>query len=155
MDGRDGRKTGREEKVPQEKDNEEDVIPEEQESADEGEKEFVEMCDGIPKEQACMTCQVEDCVGRFCDGLCNYCSFDACDDRCWNDGFCKTCEEFDDCRIRCTEAPVDCDKKNCEGFECERRYPSGTHCDENCQNCNDTGCYFWRHPEEEDQDDAE
>ncbi len=155
MDGNDGRKTGQEEKVPQEKDDREDAIPEERESTDEGEEEFVEMCDGIPKEQACMTCQVEDCVGRFCDGLCYGCSFDACGDRCENDGFCKTCEEFDDCRIRCREAPKDCDKRHCEGFECDYRYPSGTHCDEDCQNCKDTGCYFWRHPEEEDRDDAE
>lgn len=110
---------------------------------------LVEMCNGKRKDQACLDCQEEHCNGRYCHGSCSECNFDHCEIRCENDGVCKTCEEFDDCSIRCMEALEYCDKRHCDGFECRERFVSGmVECDNDCASCDSRGCYFWDHFED-------
>jgi hypothetical protein len=127
----------------------------EEEAYHEEESEEEEMCGGLPKRIACRRCQKESCQGRFCDGYCNKCRFDSCEIRCEYDGECKFCSEFDDCVIRCKEAPDGCDKRRCRGFRCEERWVSGDDCDEDCGNCSDEGCYFWNHSPDQDEVDEE
>jgi hypothetical protein len=125
--------------------------PQEEEESDEEE----EMCDGVPKRIACRRCQKENCQGRFCDGYCSKCRFDACEIRCEYGGECKFCTEFDDCEIRCIEAPDRCDRKQCAGFRCEDRWVSGADCDQDCSGCGEEGCYFFWHQDVEDSNDEE
>jgi hypothetical protein len=132
---------------------EEETFPEVEESIEEEEAE--ETCGGLPKSVACLTCQKEDCQGRLCDGYCDKCHFDSCEDRCEYDGECKFCSEFDNCEIRCKEAPDRCDKRHCRGFRCEERWVSGNDCDRDCGNCSYEGCYFWDRSSDQDEVDEE
>lgn len=111
-----------------------------------------ETCRGRPKRIACRKCQKENCQGRDCDGYCRRCHFNSCAIRCECGGECKFCPEFSNCEIRCKEAPNRCDKRRCRGFACEDRWVSGAECDQKCRDCVEEGCYFLRHPDDEDSD---
>lgn len=132
---------------------EEENTESEHEASTKEEKGPQEMCNGQSKEKACRKCQEENCQGRHCDGYCNLCNFHYCEDRCENDGLCKTCEDYAECEIRCREAPERCDKRHCQGFECRDRTLSASDCDYDCENCGDIGCYFFDHPADEEEGD--
>lgn len=144
-----GRPAGRE---PSREDDEIGDADDEQMNGFQQEEGFEETCEGVPKTEACPKCQQEDCLGRSCDGACDRCDFSACENLCENKGECKTCLEFEECRIRCSEAPQRCDKRYCEGFDCRTRAASGVDCDWDCANCNDNDCFHWDTVEEEEND---
>lgn len=131
---------------------EEETFSDEEQSIEEEDVE--ETCGGRPKRIACRKCQKDNCQGRFCDGYCVKCRFQ-CEARCGNDGKCKFCPGFDNCMIRCIEAPDRCDKKHCRGFRCEDRWPSGTECNDECKGCGEEGCYYWEHSPDQDEVDEE
>lgn len=142
--------TEKEEKEADEEMEERDGCEGESPEEDEPDEEDVEeMCGGVPKRIACKRCQKDNCQGRFCDGYCDKCHFH-CEARCENGGECKFCPDFDDCEIRCKEAPDRCDRRHCRGFRCQDRTLSGADCDGLCGQCDDRGCYSWGRQENGD-----